>query len=759
LYAVVTAAERDQLSLEAEVTATQIARRLEAWIDDRVAVSRHLARRQFSSVEDVAANYADVAARFVDLHSDFLALNYVDPEGVIRTVVPEAPNRRALGMNLHTHPSPGVPEALAAAHRADGPVSTPVVDLYQGGLGVTTYQALRDGTGRLMGFVNCVFRLETLVGGCLQEPELLEEFRFSLRDVRGRVAYRHDPAADAGDWPFEITLPVRVVDRPWTLRLAPTQAHVAQSRTWADETLGLVALALVLALTVALHQLLRRQQALAASRANYQLLVENQSDLVVKVDPQGRFLYVSPTYCDLFGVSEDELLGREFMPLVHEDDRAATAAAMESLFRPPHRAELEQRALTRHGWRWLHWTDAAVRDEQGEVTAIVASGRDITRQKELEDQLRQSQKMQAIGQLAGGIAHDFNNLLQAMLGHLEMLEDDTASLGPDVRDDLLAVRRSAMRAADLTRQLLAFSRQQARSLQALDLTVVVRDLEPLLRRLLGEGIALHLDMAAAVVPVHADRGQLEQVLMNLCVNARDAIGANGTIRIGVGRDVDPPCARLTVTDDGPGVPAGVRERIFEPFFTTKEVGQGTGLGLATVYGIVQQHDGEIAVDGDPGQGARFTITLPLTDRPLDTDAVDAPAPRHGGGETILLVEDEETLRTLASRLLERAGYRVRTAVDGVDAIVRYDADPVVDLVMLDLVMPRRGGRETARLLRERDATLPLLYVTGHEQRPPGADGDPDAEIPVLHKPYDAATLLERVRDVLDAARPTGAGDG
>jgi PAS domain S-box-containing protein len=759
LYLAAENAERDRLRLETRITAQHVARRLEAWIDDRVAIAEFLASQPLISGTQLKDDYREVATRLLPLYDGLLALNFVDPDGVIREVAPLEPNRAALGMDLDEHPSPGVVDAIDRARQGIGPTRSPAIDLYQGGVGVAIYHPIITDDGRLRGMVNCVFRLETLVETCLSEAALQNEFRFDIVDERGRMAFGQPRDPDDRERPFEVTLPVRVVDGPWTLRLSPTPEHMATARTHADLLLALVGGALILALAATVRLLLRRQRALAESQAKYQLLVENQTDLLVKVDTEGRFLYVNPTYCEIFGRSEEELLGQEFLPLVHEDDRESTAAAMQRLYEPPHHVTLEQRALTRDGWRWFAWTDTAVLDDDGEVRAIIGAGRDITRRKELEEQLRQSQKMQAIGQLAGGIAHDFNNLLQAMLGHLELLKQDDRIRDPESQSDLAAVERSANRAAELTRQLLAFSRQNLQSPQVLDLVEVVGDLEPLLQRLLGQAIDLRVQLAEDPIFVRIDRGHVEQVLMNLCVNARDAIDDQGTITVTVDgtvtSDGTTKLARLTVADTGRGIPDGVRERIFEPFFTTKGVGKGTGLGLATVYGVVEQHEGEIQVDSTLGEGTEFTVLLPRTTARTTDVKVAQDNDVRGGDECILIAEDEPTLRSLTGRILTRAGYQVETAVDGVDALFQFGTRPDVDMVVLDLIMPNLGGRETARRLRAQRPELPILFISGHTGHS-GPD-EPLDESELLMKPFDRATLLRRVRETLDRAAPERTG--
>jgi PAS domain S-box-containing protein len=757
-------AARRRVAREAEITATQVRLRLESWIDARLALLHYLAADHFADRQDIDAHFREDALIAVGISPGLLALNYVDNDRVIRIVVPEEPNRDALGKDLDQHPSPGPRVALAEAARSGRLVSTPVIDLLQGGRGVAAYQRIGTARGEQLGFLNAVFRVDAMVDSCLVEDELHRRFDIRLVSEGGLVAYPQPPGGDPLASTLAVAEPLRVIDRTWQLRLAPTPGYVAQTETLADEALAGGGLLLVLGLAVLLRVLLRRQEALEESQARYQLLVENLTDLVVKVDPQGRLLFVSPSYCEVFGKSEDELLGQEFLPLVHEADRGATSEAMKALHRPPHRAYMEQRAETCDGWRWYAWADTAVLDDAGEVVAIVGVGRDITRSKELEEQLLQSQKLQAIGQLAGGIAHDFNNILQAMQGYVEFLLEDLADR-PDVHGDLTAIGRSVNRARDLTRQLLAFSRQQVLAPAVLDLGIIVEDLLPLVQRLLGEGIELRFDGVADPVPVHADRGQLEQVLLNLCVNARDAMGDTGVIAIVTGRrrldgdqddalaGLDPGTyAILDVADSGAGIAPELLGRIFEPFFTTKDVGAGTGLGLATVYGIVRQHGGTVTVDSEVGRGSRFRVILPLAEGEV-VGPPEEPIPEVlGGHETVLVVEDEIPVRDLTVRVLERAGYRVLTASDGQDAVMRHTVEPRIDLVVMDMVMPRMGGREAARQIRLRDPDAQVLFVSGFAQQAPGREGARTAwshDLDFLLKPFDAATLLARVRAMLD----------
>ncbi len=614
--------QTQRVRLETRITAEHVALRLQAWIDARTSIFQYLSNGRYADRRAVTEHFPDDARLFEDLYPGIQALNYIDPQWVIRIVVPLRTNLPALDKDLHHHPSPGVVEALRRAERTGELTRTPIVDLLQGGKGFATYKSLRAEDGTRLGFVNGVFRIKTLVDTCLAEQNLRERFRFQLEDDSGRLAYAYVDSETVMAGPLAVTLPVRIVDRPWTLCLVPSPRSLAGRGSRANEALAGAGILFSAILAVLLHVLLKRKRQLEEGRAKYRLLVENQSDLVVKVDLQGRFLYVSPSYCRTFGKSEEELLGHEFMPLVHEDDREATARAMQDLYRPPHRAYVVQRAMTKDGWRWLAWMDTAVLNENGAVEAIIGVGRDITRQRMLEEELFQSQKLQAIGQFAGGIAHDFNNILQAMMAHLELIQRE-ASLPDACRKDLDDLVQDVHRAAELTRQLLAFGRRQKLVRVELDLNEIVRNTSSMLRRLMPDSIYLEFQPGEGVLKVRADRGKLEQVLVNLCVNARDAVSQNGSIVVKTFRRTvdDSECEAhpdlkageyigLSVQDDGCGMDAETLDHLFEPFFTTKSEQQGTGLGLATVYGIIHQHGGFIEVDSAVGLGSTFTVCLP-----------------------------------------------------------------------------------------------------------------------------------------------------
>jgi PAS domain S-box-containing protein len=394
---------------------------------------------------------------------------------------------------------------------------------------------------------------------------------------------------------------------------------------------------------------------------------------------------------------------------------------------------------------------------------VLLQAEDVTEQRQTEDQLRAAQRMEAIGRLAGGIAHDFNNVLTVVINHAEFAMEEVGKSAP-VRANLIEIRKAAGRAADLTRQLLAFGRKQMLRPQVLDLGKIVGGMEGMLRRLLGEDIEVSVVLAPGLAKVMADPGQVEQVVMNLAVNARDAMPKGGKLTIEtVCVDLDEayasqhaevkpgPYVMLSVTDTGCGMDEQTRARLFEPFFTTKRTGKGTGLGLATVYGIVQQSGGSIWVDSEPDKGTTFEVYFP---RELSANETSVRAPLFtacvAGSETILVVEDEEAVRNLAKRILSGAGYTVLAAANGSEALLICERHPgAVHLMVTDVVMPQMSGKDLAERLVKLYPTLRVLYMSGYTDDAIGHHGVLDAGTHFIGKPFNAADLTRMVREVLD----------
>ena len=496
-------------------------------------------------------------------------------------------------------------------------------------------------------------------------------------------------------------------------------------------------------------------------------IAEHSPAGIVTTDVQGRITYWSPRSEELLGYRSDEVLGRPVAEL-QRGGREAARALMRRLRVEDRIREHEAEILARDG-RWVEcrFSLALLRDSAGSTIGTLAILEDTSERKRLEAQLRQAQKMEAVGRLAGGIAHDFNNLLAVIMGHSDLIRS-VLKKGDALAHDVEQIRRASERAATLTRQLLAFSRRQFLQPQVIDVNTLVGNLATMLHRLIGEDIQLELRLDADAGRVSADPGQLEQVVMNLTVNARDAMPQGGRLTLETApASLDQSFVaahpgssagahvRLSIHDTGCGMGPDVLSHLFEPFFTTKEPGRGTGLGLSTVYGIVKQHRGYIDVTSEPGRGSSFEVYLPRIEaRPTPARAGPRERLRPGGRETVLFVEDEVALRDLMHRVLAKGGYTVLAAGDGVEALAMVEAHPgPIDLVVTDVIMPRMSGPDLAVRLRARDPGIRLLYVSGYTADQLRSQTDLGADATLLPKPFTSDGLLRKVRELLDRPRP------
>jgi two-component system cell cycle sensor histidine kinase/response regulator CckA len=522
----------------------------------------------------------------------------------------------------------------------------------------------------------------------------------------------------------------------------------------------------------------RAVEALKASEQRFREIAENVREVFFVADPEtGRALYVNPAYETVFGHSREHAysIPMAWTEGIHPDDRdRLTVAPQLSAYGVVPSDDVFRLVRPDGAIRWIRGRATPVKDAAGKVVRVVGIAEDITDLKRTEEQLFGAQKMEAIGRLAGGIAHDFNNLLTAIMGNAEMVLAELSAADP-VRQDVEEIRKAGQRASTLTRQLLAFSRQQVLAPRVLDLNELVLNMDKLLRRLIGEDVELHTSLAPDLGAVRADPGQMEQVLMNLAVNARDAMPDGGQLTLETANvvldegyvDRHSPVPRgayvmVAITDTGTGMTDDVKARIFEPFFTTKEAGKGTGLGLATVYGIIKQSDGYIWPYSEPGRGTTFKVYLPLVHEVAESLAVVGRVPEsRGGTETVLLVEDDEAVRSLARRALVKCGYRVLEATNAGEALLAAEqhAGPI-HLMVSDIVMPGLNGPELAARLRPSRAEMRVLFMSGYAERAVEQQNSVSGSA-FLTKPFTPELIARKVRDVLDggpAVSPHATGE-
>jgi PAS domain S-box-containing protein len=497
----------------------------------------------------------------------------------------------------------------------------------------------------------------------------------------------------------------------------------------------------------------------ALSESQLRAIINAEPACVKLVSHDGRLLDMNPAGLAMIGAADRaQVLGHSIIEMVHPDDRGR--------FLDAHRAayggvavSCEYRIFSLSGGqRWVESRSVPFELSTDERAVLSVTG-DVTERKGLEEQLRQSQKMEAVGRLAGGIAHDFNNLLTVIGGYTETAISELPADAPTAAL-LREVRRAAESAASLTRRLLMFSRQKSISLSPLDLNAMVADVEQLLTRTLGEDIEIVTSLQGGVNPIQGDATQLQQVLMNLAVNARDAMPRGGTLSIetanveqGARSAAHGGAVELRFSDTGCGMTEATKAHIFEPFFTTKEIGHGAGLGLATVYAIVQGMGGTIHVSSDPGRGTTFTMRFPASSAPIDvvvpaTAEAPAPADLHGT-ETILVVEDEDTVRTLTANMLKNAGYSVIEASGPAAALKMAERNATtIHLLLSDVIMPGFDGVELSKRFRKSHPHTPVLFMSGYSDDTMAHHGLTVDQYKLLTKPFTTTNLLQKVREAL-----------
>ncbi len=488
-------------------------------------------------------------------------------------------------------------------------------------------------------------------------------------------------------------------------------------------------------------------------RRKFMLGAERAQDAIFMTNLEGTITYVNPAFERLYGFTRSEAIGKT--------PRILKSGAQDAHFYKTFWATLVSKQIatvnvvnqTKEGKRvHIEATANPILDARENLLGYLAIHHDVTKQRSLEAQFRHAQKMEAVGRLAGGIAHDFNNVLSVILSYAEMMRETLPEDDPNY-SDVIEIGTAARRASDLTRQLLAFSRQQVLQPKIIDLNVAVAAMENMLRRLLGADVELRTEPAAALWMLEADTGQIEQVVMNLAVNARDAMPDGGTLTLSTRNAVvetanDLPIGSyvmLTVRDTGIGMDASTLGRIFEPFFTTKEAGKGTGLGLATVFGIVKQSGGHVTVESEPNEGTTFNIFLPRVNRVADVRVLRRPSTPAPGNETVLVVDDDDQVRTVVRAILQRSGYVVLDAASGEDALaIARGHTGEIALLLADMIMPRMKGHELAARLKSTRPSMHVLFMSGYTN-------DLLAQTNAyLKKPFTPASLTQTIRDVLSS---------
>ena len=516
-------------------------------------------------------------------------------------------------------------------------------------------------------------------------------------------------------------------------------------------------------------QLSRFRKQLAEREELFRLITENAADMIAVVDTSGQRLYNSPSYQKLLGYSQEELGKTSAFEQIHADDRTAVVDAAQDARRTGMGRTVEYRIRHKDGrWLTLESTASVARNQDGEVEKLVIVNRDITERKQLEEQLHRSQKLEAIGRLSGGVAHDFNNLLGLIIGYSEALQERVPPDDP-YREAVDEIQNAGKRAAALTQQLLAFSRKQVLEPRILSLNTTIGDIEKMLRRLLGEDIQIELLLSPDTGTVKADRSQIEQVILNLVVNARDAMPDGGKLTIETGKwildrstvlrhpyVIPGPYAMLKVTDTGCGMDAELQSHIFEPFFTTKEKGKGTGLGLATAYGVIKQSGGYIWVDSEVGKGTAFRIYLPEVKAVADVVPEGVPEAKAAlrvatERRTILVVEDERSLRKLTKKTLSEAGHQVFEAGDASEALeISRTTKGTIDLLLTDVIMPGISGKKLADVLLAERPGIGVLYMSGYTDGEIAKQGMLEQGTAILRKPFTRGELMRQVENALVA---------
>jgi PAS domain S-box-containing protein len=655
------------------------------------------------------------------------------------------------------------------------------VALFDGGVVPDGLEPRRRG---LTGYIYTPFRMGDLMREVIRRGES-EGLAFTISDMSSGVAKpmyaSHDRGAEL-DPGLTREATLAIAGRQWRIATSALRGFRDSSgaaAAWVAGSLGTMLTAAVMGITF-VQSRSRLAERAAAERLErgelrYRSLVAATASIVWTSGPDGSFTEPQASWEAYTGQPWEEHRGRGWLAAVHEPDRARVEEAWSRAAAQGSVLEVDGRIWHRatQSYRWFNLRGVPIARPAGDVAEWVGLIQDIQERRHLEENLLQSRKLESLGRLAGGIAHDFNNLLTAIVGSAELAILDPG-LTPSVADYLRTITAAAERSGVLTGHLLSFARRQVIEPRNVSLTELVRGVTPILRRLLGDNIRLTVKVAEDLGVTRIDPGQFEQVLVNLATNARDAMPSGGVLTVETANaDLDEEYARthqgvtagryvmLLVADTGVGMDEAVQAHMFEPFFTTKEAGKGTGLGLATCYGIVRQAGGSIWVYSEPGKGTLFRIFLPRVTGQVEAAAAPADEPPSSGTETVLLVEDEPMVAAVAASALRSQGYRVLFASSGEEALAAARGHPgAIDLLVTDVVLPQMNGRELAERLRAVRPQVRVLFCSGYTDSValPGEAGDSGwraGAVAFLQKPYTPKLLARRVRAVLDARTPVG----
>jgi PAS domain S-box-containing protein len=774
---------REQAETKKTVTlvAQNVKSRILAGIQTRILPLERMATRWSIREEPHELEWESDANLFYSAYTAYDSIQWVDPSYNVRWAVPLRQDWTAYSNNLVRRESAQTTFEEARKHRFSAGSRT--MPLSEGGRGFLIAVPI-SSKGNFAGFIVGTFRAQELLSLLLDEY-LPHDYWILVCDA-GEQIYKRSNATIPERPNIVIETPVSLLGMSWTVRVGPTAAGLSASKSNLPITIYLTgaAMSVLLSLTTLLGQTAHRRaktlehvntelerqvtqrkewaEALRQAKERLEAVIQTSPLAIIALDPKGLITSWNPTAERMWGWKEGDVVQRR-LPAPAEGQPNDARTLLEGATGGEALAGVEGRLQTRDGF-WVEvaiWT-AKLREPTGAISGLLAVLADISEQKRLQERLRDSQKMELIGRLAGGIAHDFNNLLTVINGYSNLLLESLPSVDP-LRKNAEEILQAGNRAAALTSQLLAFSRRQPIQPIVLDLNHLVTNISTMLGRLIGEHIQLKILLDCDLGPVNADPSQIEQVLINLVTNARDAMQSGGILTIetanseidelqGCQQEIRPgPYVRLAVSDTGAGMDPEIRRHVFEPFFTTKKRGKGTGLGLSSVYGSVKQNHGSIVVASEPGRGTAFSIYLPRLLPAHESAGADVPTQHSSRGtETILLAEDESSLRRMVREMLEGSGYRVLEASDGADAIrvcERY-AD-VVNLLLTDVVMPLLNGRELAKRLTQRWPQMKVIYMSGYTDDVIAYHGVSDEALNLIQKPFRLDALSARIREVLD----------